>query len=277
MGKRLRFNKFILLLILEVIILIIAIWNNNKEIANSDFKITDNNKDFKITEDKKDFKITYKNEELDIQVDNKDFNISDDKPDNDKTDNDSKDNDKPDIDKTKETFLIVIDPGHGGIGVGATSVSGLYEKDFTFSLSKKVNEILEKEERIQVYIINGYIDYKDRPSFANELNADLYISIHGNIFESPDISGTESYYYNDNSKLFAESIHNNVVSATSFIDRGVKKEDLFVLRDTDMPSVLLEVGYLTNPEEEQLMFNDEFQYIIAESICNGIKEYLEIE
>ena len=44
-----------------------------------------------------------------------------------------------------------------------------------------------------------------------------------------------------------------------------------------MPSVLLEVGYLTNPEEEQLMFNDEFQYIIAESICNGIKEYLEIE
>ena len=113
MGKRLRFNKFILFLILEVIILIIAIWNNNKEIANSDFKITDNNKDFKITEDKKDFKITYKNEELDIQVDNKDFNISDDKPDNDKTDNDSKDNDKPDIDKTKETFLIVIDPGHG--------------------------------------------------------------------------------------------------------------------------------------------------------------------
>lgn len=260
MGKRLRFNKFILFLILEVIILIIAIWNNNKEIGNSDFKITDNNKDFKITEDKKDFKITYENEELDIQVDNKDFNISDDKPDNDNKDNDKLDSDitdnnkdsnkdsnitnhNKDIDKTKETFLIVIDPGHGGIDVGATSVSGLYEKDFTFSLSKKVNEILEKEERIQVYIINGYIDYKDRPDFANELNADLYISIHGNIFESPDISGTESYYYNDNSKLFAESIHNNVVSATSFIDRGIKKEDLFVVRDTDMPSVLLEVGY----------------------------------
>ena len=185
---------------------------------------------------------------------------------------------------TKETFKLVIDSSHsvtdlshGGIDVGATSVSGLYEKDFTFSLSKKVNEVLEKEERIQIYIINGYIDYKDRPSFANELNADLYISIHGNIFETPDVSGTESYYYNNESKILAEVIHNHVVSITGFNDRGVKKEELFVVRDTEMPSVLLEVGYLTNPKEEQLMFDDGFQYLIAESICNGIKKYLEID
>lgn len=262
MGKRLRFNKFIQLLILEVIILIIAIWNNNKRSNNKDFgliednsnfEITDDNKDSVIMDDKKDFKITYENEELDITVDNKG------------------------IDKTKETFLVVIDPGHGGIDVGATSVSGLYERDFTFSLSKKVNEVLEKEERIQIYIINGYIDYKDRPSFANELNADLYISIHGNIFETPDVSGTESYYYNNESKILAEVIHNHVVSTTGFNDRGVKKEELFVVRDTEMPSVLLEVGYLTNPKEEQLMFDDGFQYLIAESICDGIKKYLEID
>jgi len=153
MGKRLRFNKFIQLLILEVIILIIAIWNNNKRSNNKDFgliednsnfEITDDNKDSVIMDDKKDFKITYENEELDITVDNKG------------------------IDKTKETFLVVIDPGHGGIDVGATSVSGLYERDFTFSLSKKVNEVLEKEERIQAYIINRYIDYKYRSDFANK-------------------------------------------------------------------------------------------------------------
>lgn len=76
---------------------------------------------------------------------------------------------------TKETFKLVIDsshsvtdPSHGGIDVGATNVSGLYEKDFTFSLSKKVNEVLEKEERIQAYIINRYIDYKYRSDFANK-------------------------------------------------------------------------------------------------------------
>jgi N-acetylmuramoyl-L-alanine amidase len=285
MGKRLRFNKFILLLILEVIILIIAIWNNNKRSDNknfgliednSNFDITDDNKDSFIRDDQKDFKITYENEELDITVDNKDFNISDDNKENDKLDIDVTDDNKG-IDKTKETFLVVIDPGHGGIDVGATSVSGLYERDFTFSLSKKVNEILEKEGRIQIYIINGYIDYKDRPSFANELNADLYISIHGNIFETPDVSGTESYYYNNESKILAEVIHNHVVSTTGFNDRGVKKEELFVVRDTEMPSVLLEVGYLTNPQEEQMMFDDGFQYLIAESICDGIKKYLEID
>lgn len=285
MGKRLRFNKFILLLILEVIILIIAIWNNNKRSDNknfgliednSNFDITDDNKDSVIRDDQKDFKITYENEELDITVDNKDFNISDDNKENDKLDIDVTDDNKG-IDKTKETFLVVIDPGHGGIDVGATSVSGLYERDFTFSLSKKVNEILEKEGRIQIYIINGYIDYKDRPSFANELNVDLYISIHGNIFETPDVSGTESYYYNNESKILAEVIHNHVVSTTGFNDRGVKKEELFVVRDTEMPSVLLEVGYLTNPQEEQMMFDDGFQYLIAESICDGIKKYLEID
>lgn len=82
---------------------------------------------------------------------------------------------------TKETFKLVIDsihsvtdPGHGGIDVGATSVSGLYEKDFTFSLSKKVNEVLEKEERIQIYIINGYIDYKYRSDL--QINIDIRVN-----------------------------------------------------------------------------------------------------
>lgn len=82
---------------------------------------------------------------------------------------------------TKETFKLVIDfshsvtdLSHGGIDVGATSVSGLYEKDFTFSLSKKVNEVLEKEERIQVYIINRYIDYKYRSDL--QINIDIRVN-----------------------------------------------------------------------------------------------------
>lgn len=178
---------------------------------------------------------------------------------------------------TKETFKVVIDPGHGGIDVGAIGTSGLYEKDFTFSLSKKVNEIMEKEEKIQVYMTSGADDFIYRPKFANELDADLYISIHGNTFESPNVSGTESYYYQRKSKSFAEIMHKHVVNSTGFNDRGVRKRDLVVVRDTDMPSVLLEIGYLTNAQEEQRMFNDEFQYSIAESICDGVKEYLEIE
>jgi len=182
----------------------------------------------------------------------------------------------------EERFKVVIDPGHGGKDVGATGASVLYEKDFTLSLSKKVKEILEKEQKIQVYMTredDTFISTKDkyRPKFANELDADLFISIHGNTFEDSKVSGTESYYYHEKFKSFAEIMHKHVVSSTGFNDRGVRKEDLFIVRDTDMPSVLLEIGYLTNPQEEQKMLNDEFQYSVAESICDGVKEYLKIK
>lgn len=182
----------------------------------------------------------------------------------------------------EERFKVVIDPGHGGKDVGATGASGLYEKDFTLSLSKKVKEILEKEQKIQVYMIredDTFISTKDkyRPKFANELDADLFISIHGNTFEDSKVSGTESYYYHKKFKSFAKIMHRHVVGSTGFNDRGVRKEDLYVVRDTDMPSVLLEIGYLTNPQEEQKMLNDEFQYSVAESICDGVKEYLRIK
>lgn len=194
----------------------------------------------------------------------------------------NKQDDDKGLDTTEETFKVVIDPGHGGKDVGATGTSSLYEKDFTLSLSKKVNELLEKEEKIEVYMTredDTFISTEDkyRAKFANELDADLYISIHGNTFESPNVSGTESYYYHEKFKSFAEIMHKNVVSSTGFNDRGVRKKDLFVVRYTDMPSVLLEIGYLTNPQEEQIMLNDEFQYSVAESICDGVKEYLEIE
>lgn len=179
-------------------------------------------------------------------------------------------------------FSVVIDPGHGGKDVGATGASGLYEKDFTLNLSKKVYEILEQEEKIQVHMTreeDTFISTLDmyRPKFANELEADLFISIHGNTFEDPNVSGTESYYYHEKFKAFAETIHKKVVGSTGFNDRGVRNKDLFVVRYTDMPAVLLEIGYLTNPEEEEKMFTDEFQNSIANSISDGIKEYLGIE
>lgn len=183
------------------------------------------------------------------------------------------------IDTTKETFKVVIDPGHGGKDVGSTGASGLYEKDFTLSLAKKVKEVMG-EEKIEVYLIredDTFIPQKDmhRPEFIKELDADLYIAIHGNAYESANISGTETYYYHNKFKAFAKIMHKNVVGSTVFKDRGVRKKDLFVMRNTDIPSVLLEIGYLTNPQEEQIMFTDEFQYSVAKAICAGVKEYLE--
>jgi N-acetylmuramoyl-L-alanine amidase len=187
-------------------------------------------------------------------------------------------------DKGKEeenvpTYKVVIDPGHGGKDVGAIGASGQYEKSFTLSLSSKVKERLEQDPDIEVYMTrteDRFIsqESRGRPKLANDLNADLFLSIHGNTFADSSVSGTETFYYHRNSKSFAEIIHEKLVEATGFHDRGVKKENFFVVKDTEMPAVLLEVGYLTNPNDESVMLTDPFQDRVATAIVEGIREYL---
>jgi N-acetylmuramoyl-L-alanine amidase len=176
------------------------------------------------------------------------------------------------------SFKVVIDPGHGGHDVGATGASGQYEKDFTLSLSKKVKELLEQETDIEVFMTRAddtHISQESRyrPKYANEINADVFVSIHGNTFADSNVTGTETFYYHKYSKSFAEIIHHHLIQATGFKDRGVKKEEFFVLKDTDMPAVLLEIGYLTNPQDESEMLTDSFQNRVAQAIVDGIKEY----
>lgn len=178
--------------------------------------------------------------------------------------------------------IIVIDPGHGGTDGGTVGASGRYEKDFTLSLSKKVYDILKDEDKIEVHMTRyddstlSTVD-RARPRLANDLGADLYISIHGNYFDEADVSGTETYYYDKESKSFAEIIHKHVINATGFKDRGVKKGNFYVLKETNMLATLLEIGFLSNLQEEGKMFEDEFQNSVAKAICSGVKEYLGLE
>ncbi|MFM1653214.1 N-acetylmuramoyl-L-alanine amidase [Brevibacillus sp. B_LB10_24] len=179
-------------------------------------------------------------------------------------------------------YKVVVDPGHGGKDRGATGASGHYEKDFTLQLAQKVKELSEQETQFEVYMTrtdDTFISTVDRkrPEFAKRQGADLFISIHGNTYDDPDVSGTETYYYHEESLPLAKIMHKQVVEATGFRDRDVKKEDYFVPKDTDMPAVLLEVGYLTNPQDEEQLLMDDVQYRIAASIVDGIKEYLKMK
>lgn len=180
-----------------------------------------------------------------------------------------------------QKYTIVIDPGHGGEDPGATAVNGRFEKEFTLSMAKTLVTLLEQDPHLQVKMTRNddtFISTQDsfRPKFANEQHADLYISIHGNTFDHPSVSGTESFYYHDESLDFATVIHKHVVQATGFNDRGVKKANYFVLRETTMPAVLLELGYLTNPGNDERMWTPDFQQSVAAAIYAGIKEYLNI-
>jgi N-acetylmuramoyl-L-alanine amidase len=177
-----------------------------------------------------------------------------------------------------QTLQVVIDPGHGGSDVGASGASGQHEKDFTLRLSQKVGKRLEKVPQIEVFMTrtdDRFISQASRyrPKYANKLDVDLFISIHGNTYSDPNVSGTETFYYKKNSHSLAKILQKHVSEATGFRNRGTTKKELFVVKDTKMPAALIEIGHLTNPHDESQMWTNDFQNRVADAIVEGIKEY----
>ncbi|MFE6079090.1 N-acetylmuramoyl-L-alanine amidase [Paenibacillus sp. NPDC057886] len=177
--------------------------------------------------------------------------------------------------------VVVIDPGHGGKDPGSTSITNKPEKEYNLALALKVQALLLNEPDIELVMTRDGDTYPTRPErvqLANQLNADVFVSIHGNNVESsPQATGTETFYYQrSSSKELANIIHQRLVKAMGLKDRGVKNGNLEVIRDTTMPAVLLEVGFLSNVMDEELMSSDVVQMKAAQAIADGIKEYLGI-
>ncbi|WP_429371577.1 N-acetylmuramoyl-L-alanine amidase [Paenibacillus sp. DS2015] len=175
---------------------------------------------------------------------------------------------------------VVIDAGHGGSDPGATSISKKMEKDFTLAVALKVEQLLLQEPAIELIMTRNsdvYPTLQDRVDLANNMNADVFVSIHADSF-SPTANGSQTFYYQrTNSKAFANVIHKYLIKATGFKDRGVTENGFFVIKKTKMPAVLLEVGFLSNSDNEALLFTEELQNKVAQGIVNGIKEYLGIK
>lgn len=174
--------------------------------------------------------------------------------------------------------VIVLDAGHGDHDSGAVGVTGKLEKDLNLSLILKVEALLKKVSGVKVVLTRDddtFVTLTDRAKIANELGADVFISIHANSASS-SASGTETYYYKNQDKALATIIHKHLVSATGFKDRKVKPGNLSVLRNTKMPASLLEIGFLSNKTEEAAMFEEDFQNRVAQGIVDGIKEYLNL-
>lgn len=175
--------------------------------------------------------------------------------------------------------IIVLDAGHGDFDPGTSGISGSREKDFNLSLVLKIADILRKEPNYDVVLTRSDDTYVTRPNrikMANDLKASAFISIHANsVLASPAASGTESYYYKSSGKVLAETLHKHLVEATGFRDRKVKTNSFEVLRKADVPAVLLEVGFLSNREEEAEMLTEAFQLRVAQGLVDGIKEFLQ--
>ncbi|MEF2964277.1 N-acetylmuramoyl-L-alanine amidase family protein [Paenibacillus sp. M1] len=174
--------------------------------------------------------------------------------------------------------LVVIDAGHGGSAPGATSINNKLEKEFTLAVVLKVEQLLRQESGLDYVLTRSADDtlsLEDRAKLANDLNATIFVSVHGNSFDgASNPTGLETYYTRDDSISLANVMHNHMVAATGLTDRGVRQKSLHVTRETKMPAVLLEAGYLSNVNDEALMYSEDFQQRLAEAIVAGIKEYL---
>ncbi|WP_150273662.1 N-acetylmuramoyl-L-alanine amidase family protein [Paenibacillus tepidiphilus] len=172
--------------------------------------------------------------------------------------------------------LVVLDAGHGAKDSGAVGVTGKYEKNFNLAIVLKTAELLKKESNIDVVLTRSddtFLELKDRAAMANNLNADMFISVHANANSSSAASGTETYYQREASKALANVMHKYLVQATGLKDRGVRYGNFHVIRETKMPAVLLEAGYLSNKGDEAALFTEALQNKVAAGIVSGIKEY----
>ena len=176
--------------------------------------------------------------------------------------------------------LVVLDAGHGAKDSGAIGVTGKYEKNFNLAVILKAAELLKQENKIDVVLTRSddtFLELKDRVAIANNLKADVFISVHANSSASSAASGTETYYQRDASKALASVMHKYLIPATGLSDRGIRYGNFHVIRETTMPAVLLEVGYLSNKGDEALLFSEALQNKVAASIVSGIKEYLGVQ
>ncbi|MBW8347995.1 N-acetylmuramoyl-L-alanine amidase [Bacillus sp. IITD106] len=177
-----------------------------------------------------------------------------------------------------EDKRIVLDPGHGGNDIGASGQNGTIEKEVTLETAKKIKAALEQAgaEVLLTRDDDEYVALEDRVLYAIENKSNLFISIHYDAFETNDVHGMTTYYYHKRDEKMAESIHTHIAKQNiSSRDRGLSYGDYYVLRESKMPAVLLELGYISNEEDENRIITTSFQTKVAAGIVEGIIDYFE--
>lgn len=182
---------------------------------------------------------------------------------------------KPGASSYLKNKTIVIDPGHGGRDNGTTGVKGTIEKSLTLQTATLLYEKLKGTGAKVILTRNSdsYLSLNSRVSMSNYHNADAFISIHYDSIGDSSVKGMTSYYYHSYQKSLATHIHNQTVSQAKLNNRNVRFGDYYVLRENSRSSVLLELGYLSNPSEESLVTSSQYQERATEGIYQGLVTY----
>ena len=222
---------------------------------------------------------------------------------------------------SKRPFVVMIDPGHGGIDSGAESLSGIKEKDLTLAFAKELRDRLAKEKNIKALMTRDddrFLRLSERVRLARQHDADLFISIHADTINQGDIRGATVYTISDKasdfvaramaerenksdsiggatpeaqpevadilldltrrethtfSLSFAEKVIGALQGEVNLINNPHRFAGFQVLRAPDVPSVLIEIGYLSNAEDEKLISNPEWRRKLADRIAVAIRAF----
>jgi N-acetylmuramoyl-L-alanine amidase len=220
---------------------------------------------------------------------------------------------------------IIIDPGHGGLEVGAKGKFGTLEKDVTLAISQKLKAVIERNLAFHVELTRDKdinVSLEDRASIANNQRAELFISIHANSSYRRNASGSETFFlslnasdeearrlaylennsadldrpidneskdeimmilwdmaqsaYIKQSQRLAEIIQDELNSLLGTKDRGIKQAPFKVLTGVASPAVLVEVAFISNPQEERELVREDFQQNVAQAIYRGLVRYIKL-
>ena len=188
--------------------------------------------------------------------------------------------------KGLEGKTIVIDPGHGGSDTGAIGPTNIQEKDVTLAISLELRKLLQNntaqvimtrqtDKDVYGMFASDTAELQSRVDVANNADADLFISIHVDSFVNSLAGGTTTYYSakTDQDAQLAHFVEDSLVEQLKLQNRGYQEKNFYVLSNSNMPAILTEVAFISNPDEEKRLKNSTFIKKAAFGIFKGIEKY----
>lgn len=188
-------------------------------------------------------------------------------------------------------YKVVLDAGHGGYDPGAITKQGIYEKEINLEMAKRIKELLgpagieislTREEDID-YVPEGVrgrqskkrADLNHRISLATQAEADALISLHLNATPSGRNTGAETFYHfqSESGKLLAETIQQELIKVPGMNRRIAKPGDFYLIKNSPMPAVIVELGYISNPKEFAKLQQPWYQDLLAQAVAKGVANY----
>ena len=168
---------------------------------------------------------------------------------------------------------VVIDAGHGGYDRGGIPGQRVSEKDMTLDVARRLRSVLQASGYRVVMTRDSdvFVPLGTRTAIANSNRNAIFVSVHFNSAPRSSAGGIETYFYNRQSLALASAIHHYVAGGAPSENRGVRRRGYFVLRRTNMPSVLVECGFLTSPTEAAYVQNPSYRQKLAEEIAAGVR------